>query len=163
MNDRPLTFATMPKDVREAVLIEMEELHARYDAGDQMALMTAIARSAMYDMALPNWTADAYMSGYHAVTQRRAGSWDDVFGDPVPKGRRLSRLRQHRSLQPKVMGAIKAILDINPSTPIDDQLFERVGDQLGVGKTLVKKIWYGLSLPLRHYAVRAKQGMKLPR
>lgn len=161
--ERPFAFATASKDIQEALLLYMDECGSRYHAGDKMALMHAIAHGAMFDMALPDWAADAYMRSYRDVMQWRVGSWDDVFGNPVPKGKRLAKLREHHIMWPKVTGAIKEILDADPCTPIDDQLFERVGDELGVGKTLVKKVWYGLNPALRGHAIRAKQEFKLPR
>jgi hypothetical protein len=117
-------------------------LERRYAAGDRFALMHAIRVCANYDLAMPLWVALAYIEGFDRVLHYRADSWDDAFGRPFPKGGHLARARLRHMRGPQVYVRIMEILKSEKGATIDDGLFERVGKELGVSKTLCSKLYY---------------------
>ena len=120
----------------------IDRLEQEYAEGHELALMTAISLCASFEFIMPEWVARSYIKAHTTIIEARAKSWDDVFGRPLKPRQRLETARKHRELMPKVFVAIMQIRMQEPETPIDQGLFERVGEQLGIGKTLVSELWY---------------------
>ncbi|MBL0934256.1 MAG: hypothetical protein IBJ07_05855 [Rhizobiaceae bacterium] len=124
------------------VIESFERARVSHEAGDELALFSTIADCARTGLALPRWAAGAFLNGYYAVRWRRAGSWDEAFGKPVPKGVHLAKANHRMKLKPKIYNAVRDILDAEPSTPIDDHLFERVGKECGCSRSVANEIYY---------------------
>jgi len=101
----------------------------------------------------------AFLSSYRQVRHYRAKSWDDVFGQPHPKGIHLKTKRQEREKPHSVYRIIEQIKKEDPSTAIDGALFERVGKELGIGgKTLTENYYYkALKFHKRYQCNRCKK------
>lgn len=127
-----------------AALLELDELEQRHLKGNRMALMRAINLCARHELVMPQWVATAYMKACQDVCHYRAGSWDQVFGKPHRSGLHLDNARQQVHLRWKVLASAKNITKAEPDISIDDGLFERIGDELGIGKTLANKLYYSL-------------------
>jgi hypothetical protein len=117
-------------------------LEQRYAAGDRFALMYAIRVCANHDLLMPLWVALAYIEGFDQVNHYRADSWDTAFGRPFPKGGHLARARQRHMHRPQVYVRVMEILKSEEGATIDDGLFERVGKELGISKTLCSELYY---------------------
>jgi hypothetical protein len=109
---------------------------------DKYYLMAAIRVCANHGIPLPDWAASAYIKAYDEVNNARAKSWSKVFGDPYPKGRHLAAIRKKRELQFAVFNKITQTLAMEPSLPIDESLFEKVGKELNIEKTLASEYYY---------------------
>jgi hypothetical protein len=72
----------------------LEEERARYNAGDMAALFGALRVCANHDLVMPEWVSRAFIRGYDKVLTCRAGSWDEAFGAPYPKGFHLVGTRK---------------------------------------------------------------------
>lgn len=121
---------------------ELEALRRQHEGGHKTALFAAIRECANHDMPLPLWASKAFIHGYDRVVDGHANSWDDAFGRPHPKGVHLAAYRKRRKLRFLVWKKIRDILNREPETPIDEALFEKVGDEVGAGKTLVSDLYY---------------------
>lgn len=117
-------------------------LQGRFERGDKMALLAAIRECANHDIPLPMWASKAFIHGYDRVLKGHASSWDAAFGRPYPKGTHIANLRNRRKLRFRVWNMVSEIRRREPETPIDEALFERIGRQLGAGKTLVSELYY---------------------
>ena len=96
------------------------------------------------DFSIPEWCAYAYLQAFRKVRHYKAGSWDEVFGRPHPKGTHLGSRRQRREKEFEAYNMISDIKRTEPDTPIDGYLFEKVGRKLGIGgKTLTEEYYYG--------------------
>jgi len=113
-----------------------------FESGDVFQLMHAIRICANHDMPLPEWVSRAYISAYDRVVSAQAKTWGDVFGQPYPKGIHLNAVKKRRNLIPAVWVAVRSILDMEPGTPIDGMLFERVGKKLNIGKSQAAEFYY---------------------
>lgn len=109
---------------------------------DSYLLMTAIRICANHDLPLPEWASKAYVKAYDEVNNARKKTWDEVFGKPYAKGRNLNAIRKKRTCMFAVLNAVNAELQANPSTAIDAALFETVGKQFNIGKTLAGEYYY---------------------
>lgn len=130
-------------------LHELDELEKRFDAGDRWALMLGIRKCANFDLVMPEWLACAYIKAFDTVNNHRVKSWDDVFGPPLTKGAQLSARRKKREKSVHVWNEVQSHLlaeqvwnektrQWESARPIDDELFTKVGEKLGLGLTLTK-------------------------
>jgi hypothetical protein len=115
---------------------------AEYDAGNQYALMQAIWVCAKESHPIPQWAADPYIRGFEACRQGNAKSWDDVFGRPYAKGAQLNALMKRHSKQWPLVNRIREIRAADPTRALDENLFEEVGIEFVLSKTLVSDYYY---------------------
>jgi hypothetical protein len=111
---------------------------------DESALLEAIFYCAMYSLPLPAWCAKSFFIKFLKVKNYKAKSWDEVFGYPHKKSTNLCSKRKRLEKAYKVYQKIKKIKKENPSIPIDSQLFDQVGLEFNLGKTLTEKYYYFL-------------------
>lgn len=115
-----------------------------FESGNQWSLMQSICVCAREGRPLPRWAADAFVSAFEKIERAEFNSWDRVFGTPYGKGKHLSAIRKRKKQAYKVVSCIKQIRQDAPETPIDDELFFRVGKKLGLGKTLASQYYYDM-------------------
>lgn len=125
----------------------------RFEAGDRMALLAAIRRCACHDLPLPDWASRAYIRAYDKVLNCQSNSWDEVFGKPYP-GKHLASLLTQRQKGPAIYQRIRYLrkehyeaqedgsCKLVSSIPIDEALFERVGEEFGMKKTRCSVLYY---------------------
>jgi hypothetical protein len=109
---------------------------AEYEAGNKLALPRLLAMCAMSDWQIPKWAGEILIGAEYAASFGDLKSWDTIFGKRRPNERR------------KVMAWAKRwdiyckVLHYHAlGEPIDDPLFEKVGDYYGMGKTKTKEIY----------------------
>jgi hypothetical protein len=117
-----------------------------YEAGDKddnkAALLQMILICVQDQRPLPDWAGTAFEKVYHKVLTGEFRSWDDVFGKPHPKGRHLNAVR----LENQMWEVYARVRDIHKKdgVPINNELFEHVGTELGLGgRTTVSEL-YGI-------------------
>lgn len=123
-------------------LDKLDHLEREFRAGDRFALLHAIRVCMNHDLVSPPWVVREYIAAFDSVLNYRKGSWDDAFGRPNPKGSHLAKAQKRHVLLFEVYNRIREIRLMEPGTPIDDGLFERVGAELGIGKTLANELYY---------------------
>ena len=108
------------------------------------AVLEAVFMCARNGLVMPDWLATAFMVRYCAVTHFHAASWDSPlsFGRHHPKGTRLAAELKRFKFQSQVALRITLIRHDEPGTPIDKNLFERVGKPFGLGATLTEDYYY---------------------
>jgi len=107
-----------------------------------MAFLAAIRTCAMHGLVIPEWAADAYFDAFDRVANFEIGSWDTAFGKPYGN-KHLAALRKRYEIQELVFEQIVQRLAREvPPPPIDAQLFESVGAEFGIKKTLCAELYY---------------------
>jgi hypothetical protein len=120
----------------------LERLRQKFIDGDKAALLEAM----YYWMwnyehdSMPRWLFNHFLNAYEAVRQAQAKSWDDVFGEPWPKGRHVESLGYRYRISHPLYELVERAREAG--TPVDDRLFEEVGAQFDVKKTIAKQIYY---------------------
>lgn len=105
-------------------------------------VLEAIFTCAINGFAIPMWCAQAYIDAVREVRHFEAKSWDDVFGNPHPKGTQLEAKKSKRYKSPAVHNRVTEIKKTNPETPIDRSLFEEIGKEFGLCGSLAEKYYY---------------------
>jgi hypothetical protein len=122
-------------------LQELDALEQRFLAGDRYALALALRDCAAHALPMPDWVADAYIRGFDAVHTYQADSWEQLFGPVIPKGKHLLKLRREFEQSIAVYLEVQRRHEQGGREPIDDALFESVGEKFDLGKTTVAKYY----------------------
>lgn len=114
------------------------------DAGDGFAVLVCIRKCVTHGLVAPDWLASAFNQRYDSVLNCRVASWDDpsAFGRPHPKGAHVTALRKKRTLKLAVLNAVNDLKLRDPDRAIGPELFEKIGKQFGIGKTLTEEYYY---------------------
>lgn len=120
----------------------LEGCRESFESGNKWSLMQAIMVSAQERRALPEWASKAYIAAFETCRTGAAKSWDDVFGKPYPLGAHHAAVTKRHRVQWHLFRSVKEMLKDNPGMAIDDGIFEAIGKEFGVGKTLAKKFYY---------------------
>jgi hypothetical protein len=130
---------------------QFKELHTHFKTGTKAAILEALHLCTLNDLPIPRWCAMGYLAAFRKVVHYRAKSWDDVFGRPHPKRMQLEAKRRRREKGPAVYNRITDIKKMDPDTPIDAGLFESVGKEFGLCKTLTEEYYYEMVHWLEKY------------
>ena len=123
--------------------IKMTQYHKAYLAGDPEEVFRAleIHDALAPGLPYPQWISTFLVVGavrFNLVLER---TLDEAFG--VPRRRvNIKAARRRLRLSSQVYGECVRLTDLG--RPIDDGLFEEVGEKFGIGKTLAKKYFYGI-------------------
>lgn len=152
-SSRSLADPTLPifQFVAQTSLLEEK---ARFEAGDKNALLGAIRICANHDLVMPDWVARAFIRAYDKVLRHQVATWDDAFGRPLPKGKHLSAARKKREKSPAVWLEVRHMVEAG--WPIDEGLFEQVGNKLGLGKTQAAEFYYDFDARVRSPSIAAQ-------
>jgi hypothetical protein len=123
----------LPPEVEAA---HLDELRGRFDAGDKAALLSAIGFCFDQQIVAPDWIVAAFfraMNRWYAMEVKELG---EAFGLEWPKGKHPSAAKKMRRLSTAVY--LKVHEAQHAGRALDDDLFAEIGEQLGLGKTLVK-------------------------
>lgn len=137
----------MDDETKKVVAVaRLDEYQRKYEAGDGMALLGAIRICANYDLPLPAWAAEAYISAYDTVLNCRSNSWDDVFGKPY-HGKHLEKRRERLELQSKVWLRVRELRNHDPDIPLNgnrekDGALEIVAEECDIKRTLCSELYY---------------------
>jgi hypothetical protein len=117
-----------------------EEIHQRVLDGDADAILTAVYLR--IKEVGPDWLRTAFCDAYEKVRWAQAKSWDDVFGQPWPK---MAHIKQRRTRMIRSAHIVHAVTTAHAKgEPIDGRLFDKVGQQFGLGGTAAKEVYYAL-------------------
>src|SRR5262245_56556155 len=109
---------------------ECEHFRVAYEAGDRRALWHALVFCAVHDIRMWHWLASEIIAIQRAAEAGKIPTWNHVFGDkPCGEGQRRGAATFARRFE--VYNRIQAAKDAGRA--IDDQLFEDIGRELGVG------------------------------
>jgi HD-like signal output (HDOD) protein len=118
----------------------IEERRKQFEAGQDWALLDAVDFCARAGMAMPTWLANAFCERYMAYHLFKAKTLDQAFGAKRPKHTQIGALAKREWLKPRVVYEVLRLRKDN--VPFGEELFERVGEKLGIGKTLANEIYY---------------------
>ena len=143
---------------QRAALNVLDAMQQAYESGGHLRLLSAVNLCAMHDLPTPEWVRRGFVDCYRRVVEYEAKSWDDVFGRPHPKGLHLESARRRESRRIPVYTRINEILYLEPDTPIDRGLFERVGEEYGISKTVAEELYY----EVKHSFVPSRKNSETP-
>lgn len=122
---------------------ELAELYHIYQTEKSPGtILEALFVCFMNSLPVPRWCESGYITAYRKKKRYTAKSWDDVFGSPHPKGTHLGAKKNEREKSPSVYVRITELKKQNPSIPIDRKMFEDIGHEFGICKTLAEEYYY---------------------
>jgi hypothetical protein len=123
----------LPPEVVEA---HLEEYRERFERGDKAALFSVIRFCFNEQIVAPEWIVDAFFKATNKWYSLKAKTLDEAFNVRWPKGKSIAAAKKRQRLKFAVLSAVRAAR--NAGRPVDEELFEKIGRELGIGKTLAK-------------------------
>ena len=141
--------------ISESFASQRSEMHREnFEGGDNFSLMKVIADCARARIPIPEWAVPEILRAYYLVMIGEARTLDEAFGHPHKKGKHLNQFKQDRYLRFKVAERVREIRQLQPDVPIDDLLFEQVGNEFAICKSRANRLFY---------EYKRLTGAKLPR
>jgi hypothetical protein len=122
--------------------VVIEELRKRYESGDKSAVPLCLEYCMWSQQPIPPWLATAFGEACRKVHMREVKSWDDVFGRPLAKGKRLETERRDAKIARPLFLMIQDRRKAGAA--INKELFHKVGKEFGVSGTVASEIYYGV-------------------
>jgi hypothetical protein len=120
----------------------MDKCREEYCRGDHEAAFSAVVVHirTFSDLPLPEWLANFLVGGAHRFTRYEAASLDEAFHFIRKPGFHVKAARKRQQIGYLVWWGCH---ELNASgRPIDDNLFDEVGEKFGIGKTKAKEYFY---------------------
>jgi hypothetical protein len=89
---------------------------------------------------IPEWARSELFNIEGEVRSGQFKSWDDVFGRPVKKGAQLKAIQRRRKLWLDV--CLEVHKRQKAGSPIEPDMFEAVGEELGITGALAREVYY---------------------
>jgi len=122
----------------------LENLRREFEAGDKFRLIAAIAFCARHQLVMPEWVASAFLPGANQWLRHEVKALGDALDVAWSKGMQQPAARQKKELMWSVFNKIEE-LRCTPANrygnPLDDGLFEKVGVEFGIKKTVTKEYY----------------------
>jgi len=122
---------------------EIKFWHQKLCKGEKKAIIESLYLCVLNDFLVPSWLTLAFLRAYRDVNHYRAASWDEVFGPPHRKGIHLKAKKDEKDKSVRVWVRVKQIQKTK-GEPIDEFLFESIGKEFGICRSLASKHYYSL-------------------
>jgi hypothetical protein len=121
----------------------VELARERFKAGDPAALLDAVDSCARAGMPMPPWLAEAFCERYArwARFEKESATLDAAFNVKRPKKMHIGKRELREWLRPRVVFAVLR-LHRDGGAPIDQQLFDIVGEEFNISGGQASKIYY---------------------
>lgn len=133
--------------------IQLERHKRRFNDGDKRALFRAIHYCGQQRLILPEWVHLAFTEAAERWFEFEVKTLDEAFGVTHPKGMHFDERRRFQRIAPKIFQRIRE--EQHEGRPLDESLFEEVGNEFFVEKTTASKAYYAMC---RHYGITLKKG-----
>lgn len=126
----------------------LERLRVAFEGGDKGALLEAVDLCGAWRMVMPLWLATGFSKAYRQRWNSPPvmKSWNEVFGRPWPAGTKPGKLDGIKNslwayVRVREIREAELASGRTPS-PIDEALFERLGEEARVSAAVVKRWFY---------------------
>jgi hypothetical protein len=120
--------------------LAIEDCRKRFEAGDATFLLHAIDYCARSGSAMPLWLGEAVCARFDSWFRYEIKSLDQAFG-VERKGERISNRNSRERLKPHVAWEVSR-LHREEHLPVDEALFERVGNTFKISMGTARAIYY---------------------
>jgi hypothetical protein len=171
LEEQQRAYAEFSKDRCRLELEQLREVFLRggtkaqeFEPTGSSALMRAIELCGSEDIPLPRWAADAFSKAIFPVFSAKVASWDEAFGRPWPKRTDLAAVRRRMRMMQAISLRVRALHE-DGGRALDHSLFEDVGKEFGIGRSLCGNLYRQEKRRLGGlpYAVRVPQKPWPPR
>jgi hypothetical protein len=115
-----------------------QEFEREYRDGQKEPILGAIAFSLFCGAEVPAWAKNAFINAYF---HDRPRAWDESFGRPHPKGKKVASVRSRNETARRVFSRVRRVLAGGKVTGIEAAL-RQVGKDFGLSYPSARAIWY---------------------
>jgi hypothetical protein len=120
--------------------LRLERARLQYEQGHKRQLLYSLDFCLTNNVEVPPWVKKGLSNAMDAAHYYRIKSWDDVFGVVLPKSKRLATEQRNMKISWDLFNRVRDLHEAGAA--IDEDLFEKVGKEFGVGKTLASELYY---------------------
>lgn len=117
-----------PQDTYAALWLERARL--RYEQGDKLQLLYSLDWCLTNNFEPPPSVKEGLRNAMNAAWLYQIKSWDEVFGELLPKGTRIAMERRNQRISMSLFWRVRELHD-DAGAAIDEGLFEKVGKEFG--------------------------------
>ena len=119
----------------------INELEARYRAGDADALLEALNLcTSLEDSPMPGWVADGVNDALSKYHEFEAKTLDEAFNVSRKKGMHLNKERNKIAQKGRIAGQV--LRAKRNKTSVTDELFAEIGTKMKITGSKVKRLYY---------------------
>ena len=118
----------------------LERARLQYEQGHKRQLLYCLDFCLRNNVQVPPWAKQGLSNALDAANSYGIKSWDEVFGKILPKGKRIATQRRHAEISWDLFSRVGDLHKAGAA--IDEGLFEKVGKEFGVGKTVASELYY---------------------
>ena len=119
----------------------LERARLVYERGYKRELLYCLDYCLTNNVQVPPWVKQGLHNAMNAAFSYEIKSWDEAFGEILPKGKRIVTERRNAKIYWDLFMRIRDLHE-KAGEAIDEGLFEKVGAEFGVGKTVASEIYY---------------------
>ena len=124
----------------EIVQGQLDEHKKLYEAGDKSQLIAAIRFCGEQKTVMPEWVVHEFQQATNNWYNLEVKELGAAFGLQWPKGAHMKAMKNRGSLVFDVLNRVEKAK--NKGVPVDENLFSKIGKEIGLGKTLVSEYYY---------------------
>ena len=117
----------------------LDKFHSDYRSGDKISLLYVISVCANGNLKIPEWAKNEINEALRKLRKYEVRTLDEAFNIKKEKGH-LNALKKRSTIGPAIYERVIRLHAIKK--PIDSQLFEEVGKEFNIGKTLASQYYY---------------------
>jgi hypothetical protein len=149
--------ASLSATIEDAILKCLEE---RVTGGDAHALLVAVDHYIRTGRRVPLVFAQPFLDRIDEWFRNQAETLDEAFKVQRPKGQHFDELKKRFGLRPSILLRVLHIQRAE-KLPIGDEIFDKVGRQLGETARYVRDIWYDKESKLMRAYLRKAERITL--
>jgi len=129
----------------EVFKIDLDHMRRRYLAGDRSKLISAVIYCGKHKLVMPDWIVEELDNITRPWFSADVKGVGEALGVQLPKGAHLNKLKQKQRYQYAVY--TRVVDARRRGEPVDEQMFARIGSELGIGKTRTSEYYYSVKGP----------------
>jgi hypothetical protein len=116
-----------------------DEMRQRYEAGEKSALLWCLDTCLHYNRPIPDWLKEAFHKAYDAALCHEFASWDDVFGKPLAKGKRLATERRNYEIGSDLYMRVDGLKSEGLAI---DKAIAKAAEEFKLGYSVARNLYY---------------------
>ena len=138
----------------EILAAQLEEYRLQFESGYADALIHALLLCAKNKIAMPDWVDWELHQAWYRFVNREAEDLGAAFRITWPKGKHKAAYLKKRRLKFGVYLRVKELHEQGQT--IQPDLFQRVGEEFGIGKRSATEYYYIAKKELEHAPIAAR-------
>jgi len=132
----------------------LNEAYRRYIKGNKESLLEAIYYCAVCNVVMPDWVASGYVNGYENYFHHKEKDLGSSFG--VIRRNNYRQNAERKKTIWRYWSYLKVKGGQSSGSKINTRLFNEIGNEFGIGGSLVRDYYYEMEKEFREHEAETK-------